>query len=105
MDDVEARLRQFRPRRPAMIPDKRLQILRGPVWLATAALIAAAMFVASWLQRPRPQPVVAPTLGALTSLAVESPDQLDATLTRMSSGLLPDVRDAFSGSSQPKESQ
>jgi hypothetical protein len=103
MDDFESRLRAFRPRRPASIPDERLQFLRGPMWLATAALIAAAMFIASWLARPRPQPVPDPTLGALTTLAVESPDQLDGALTRMSRSLLPDVRDALSGAA--KESQ
>ena len=105
MDDVEARLRQFRPRRPASIPDERLQFLRGPLWLATAAVIAAAMVVASLLMRRRPLPAVDPTLGALTTLAVESPDQLDGALTRMSGTLLPDVHDALSPARQPKESQ
>ena len=102
MSDIESRLREFRPRRPAAIPDERLQMLRGPIWLAIAAAVAAAMFIASWLDRPRPQAAPAPTLGALTRLAVESPDQLDGALTRMSRDLLPDVRDALSA---PKESQ
>ena len=89
-DDIEARLREFRPRRPAVIPDERLQLLRGPMWVAVAAGLAAAMFVASRLRTPdrRPLPV---TLGALTAIAVERPADLDAALTELSRSSLPDV--------------
>ena len=104
MDDLEAKLREFRPRRPAMIPDERLQLLRGPIWVAAVAAIAAVMLIASWIERPRPQPAPPATLGALTTLALESPDQLDTVLTRMSGTLLPDVHDALSPARQPKES-
>jgi hypothetical protein len=90
-DEFEARLRQFRPRRPAAIPDERLQRLRGPIWVAVAATLAAAMLIASWLKTstsPRPADL---TLGALTKVTVESPEDLDATLTRLSRTSLPDV--------------
>ena len=91
-DDLESRLREFRPRRPAMIPDERLQRLRGPIWLGVAAGIAAAMLIALWLQKPAP-PVEQPstvTLGALNGFA-DRPDALDAALTQISRSTLPDV--------------
>src|SRR5438876_4068825 len=95
MNDIESRLRQFRPRRPAVIPDERLQLLRGPIWVAVAAGMAAVMLIASWMQRPaqpqQVQPVASITLGALTTIAVEHPEQLDAALTEMSRTALPDV--------------
>src|SRR5215467_15953022 len=90
-DDFEARLREFRPRRPAMIPDERLQRLRGPVWLAVAAAMAAFMLIAGWLRRPSMPEPVAPTLGTLTAIAMERPDDLDAVLTDISRTSLPDV--------------
>jgi len=91
-DDIEARLREFRPRRPAVIPDERLQRLRGPIWLGVAAGMAAAMLVASRLQKPAPPPQQPPavTLGALNSL-VHNPDALDAALREISRTTLPDV--------------
>ena len=110
MDDIEARLRQFRPRRPASIPDERVQLLRGPVWLAVAAGMAAVMFIATWIRGPRQQapvdvaPPAAITLGSLTTFALDNPDQLDVTLTRMSARLLPDVHDGLSAPRSPKES-
>jgi len=91
-DDFESRLREFRPRRPAAIPDERLQRLRGPIWLGVAAGIAATMFIALWLQKPaRPaQEPPAVTIGALNALA-DRPEALDAALTRISRTTLPDV--------------
>jgi hypothetical protein len=95
MNDIESRLRQFRPRRPAAIPDERLQLLRGPIWMAVAAGMAALMLIATWMQRPpQPQqvrPAASVTLGALTTIAVEHPEQLDAALTELSRTTLPDV--------------
>src|SRR5215813_11497944 len=88
-DDIESRLREFRPRRPAMIPDERLQLLRGPIWIGVAAVLAAAMLIAVRMQRPSPP--VTPTLGALTAIALERPDDLDAVLTEISRTSLPDV--------------
>ena len=90
MNDIESRLRQFRPRRPAMIPDERLQFLRGPIWIAVAAGLAALMFVNSWMRRPGPQPEPASTI-RLTRLALERPEQFDAELSRISASSLPDV--------------
>jgi len=101
-DDLESRLGKFRPRRPAAIPDERLQRLRGPIWVAVAAGLAAAMLIAARLQSPGklPEPPgavtvdaarSAPTLGALTALALERPDDLDAALARISRETLPDV--------------
>ncbi len=93
MDDdrFEARLREFRPRRPAMIPDERLQLLRGPIWLATAAVIAAVMLIAAWLQKPAVPQATDVTVGALTKVALERPEALDAALLRLSQTSLPDV--------------
>jgi hypothetical protein len=88
--DLESRLREFRPRRPATIPDERLQLLRGPVWIGVAAVLAAAMLIAVRMQRPSRPPVM-PTLGALTAIALERPDDLDAALTEISRTTLPDV--------------
>src|SRR5438270_588844 len=56
MNDIESRLREFRPRRPAAIPDERLQLLRGPIWVAVAAGMAAVMLIATWIRGPRPEP-------------------------------------------------
>jgi hypothetical protein len=104
-DDIESRLGNFRPRRPAAIPDERLQRLRGPIWVAVAAGLAATMFVSARLQSPGKLPAPpgavtvsaarsVPTLGALTALAVERPDELDAALARISRETLPDVAQA-----------
>jgi len=90
-DDIEARLREFRPRRPAMIPDERLQRLRGPIWIAVATAMAASMVIVTWLRRPPTPEAVAPTLGTLTAIALERPDDLDAALTEISRMSLPDV--------------
>ena len=90
-DDLESRLREFRPRRPAMIPDERLQRLRGPIWVAVAAGLAAAMFVAARMHRPSTREAITPTLGTLTTIALEHPDDLDAALTEISRTSLPDV--------------
>jgi hypothetical protein len=89
-DELESRLREFRPRRPAMIPDERLQRLRGPIWVGVAAGMAAAMVIAAWLHRS-PRETVAPTLGALTTIGFERPDDLDGLLREMSRASLPDV--------------
>ena len=91
-DDLESHLREFRPRRPAAIPDERLQRLRGPIWLGVAAGMAAATFIALRLQKPAPpvEPLPAATLGALNALA-DRPEALDAELTKMSRTTLPDV--------------
>lgn len=92
MDDLEARLREFRPRRPADIPDQRLQRLRGPLWVAAVGGLAAAMFIASRLHGPAPlvqRPSL--TLGALTAIGIDRPDELDAALTELSRTSLPDV--------------
>ena len=90
LDQIERRLREFRPRRPAAIPDERLQRLRGPIWVAVAAAIAAAILIATRLRTPSTQGV-APTLGTLTAIALERPDDLDAVLTGISRTSLPDV--------------
>ena len=91
MDDLEVRLRSFTPRRPAAIPDERLQRLRGPIWVGAAAALAAAMFIASRLiPAPSAQRPPAATLGSLNLLA-DRPDALDAALTQISRTTLPDV--------------
>lgn len=94
MSDIESRLREFRPRRPAAIPDERLQLLRGPIWLAVAAALAAAMLIATFIRRPiqpsHPAPDV-DTIETLTRLAIEQPDEFDAVMARISAASLPDV--------------
>ena len=98
MNDIEFRLREFRPRRPAPIPDEHWQLSRGPLWLAVAVGLAAAILIVARMQtQPRPQqpPVQRAadiSLGALTTMAVERPAEFDAALTRMSRASLPDVR-------------
>jgi hypothetical protein len=91
LNEFEAHLRKFRPRRPAAIPDERLQRLRGPLWVAVAAGIAAAMLIATWLRAPEPRPVVINVAAALTELALENPEAFDAALTQISRTSLPDV--------------
>jgi len=91
VDEFESRLREFRPRRPSAIPDTRLQLLRGPIWLATAAGIAAVMLIATWLRAPPPPPAVINVGAALTELALEHPEKFDAALTEISRTALPDV--------------
>jgi hypothetical protein len=90
MDDFESRLREFRPRRPAAIPDRRLQLLRGPIWVAVAAGMAAVMLVATWMKAPSTD---RPPVGAaiLTTLALEHPEAFDAALAEISRASLPDV--------------
>ena len=109
MTDIEARLKEFRPRRPAALPDERLQRLRGPIWLAVAAGMAAVMLIATWVRGPRPERAdtmpASLTLGPMTAFALANPDRLDAALTRMSPAVLPDVRDALSGPVPSKESR
>lgn len=95
MDDLEALLRQFQPRRPRPLPD-----LEGPrrvrpfVWIAASGLAAAVVLMVAQYERT---PVVeAPravdvTLGALNAYAMRSADDLDKALTRTSSAILPDV--------------
>ena len=97
MTDIESKLREFRPRRPAAIPDERLMVLRGPLWVAVAAGAAAVMFVTAHVQKPTPVPPTSPSarLGALTAVALGDPDQLDAVLTRLSGEVLPEVYDAL----------
>ena len=89
MTDIESRLREFRPRRPAAIPDERLQWLRGPIWVAVAAGLAAVMFVNARIRHPQPELRSAPP--TLTELALEHPDEFDAELSRISADTLPDV--------------
>jgi len=105
LEHLEKRLREFRPRRPAAIPDERLQLLRGPIWVVLAAAMAAAMLIAVRLHGPstssQRELAVPPvdivdtvdivTLGAMTTIAAEHPDQLDTVLTQLSRTTLPDV--------------
>ena len=110
MDEFEARLREFTPRRPGPLP--RPSKARPAVWLA-GAIAAAAVAVVIVVGRnvgSRGQTVAAqdagsaagvgrdfsparsaPTIGALTPLALNNPSALDAALTRMSQDLFPDV--------------
>jgi hypothetical protein len=107
MDELEALLRQFQPRRPRPLPDlegpRRVRpptfapppLRRGKrVWIAAAGLAAAvAILVARYeptpvVEAPRPAGV---TLGALNAYAMKSAEDLDKALTTISSAILPDV--------------
>jgi hypothetical protein len=95
MDELEALLRQFQPRRPKPLPDDGdARRFRPLVWVAASGLAAA---VVTMLVRHEPTPVVeAPaavsvTLGALNAHAVRSAEDLDKALTRTSSAILPDI--------------
>ena len=95
MDELEALLRQFQPRRPKPLPhDRDARRFRPLMWVAASGLAAAVMILVA---RHEPTAVVeAPaaigvTLGALNAHAARSPEDLDHVLTRTSSAILPDV--------------
>jgi hypothetical protein len=95
MDELEALLRQFQPRRPRPLPDvERSRRFRPHVWIALSGLAAAGVLMVVRYQRT---PVVdspdtiAITLGALNTYAVKSLDDLDQALTKTSAAILPNV--------------
>lgn len=96
MDELEALLRQFQPRRPGPLPDiARPRRPRWPVWIAVPGIAAAVIVVAIVARRERAPAVeisrVAITLGALNARVLNNDDELDAVLTRASRAILPDV--------------
>jgi hypothetical protein len=94
MNDIEFRLRQFRPRRPAPLPDKHPEVSRRRFWLAVAGGLAAALLIVAGMQtrQPRVGGSADVGLGALTAMAIDKPAEFDAALTRISRASLPDVR-------------
>ena len=93
-DDIEFRLRTFRPRMPSPLPERFvLRRSRAPLWTVAVAGIAAAVLIVSRARSPVPPKdlIESPTLGALTTLAIGNPDELDAALARISRVSLPDV--------------
>jgi hypothetical protein len=92
-EDIESRLRTFRPRRPApLLEHYVLRRSRAPFLIAAAAVIAVAVLVVSWIERRRVAPAVdSATLGSLTALALDDPEEFDAALARISRASLPDV--------------
>jgi len=103
-DDIEFRLRAFRPRRPAPLPEHfALRRSRVPFLLTAAVAIAAMIVVALRVDRRPAVPVErvdTATLGPLTSLALSDPEAFDAALARISSVSLPDVERAGSALQQ-----
>jgi len=98
MDDIEFRLRAFRPRQPAPLPGHfPLRRSRAPFLIVAAAAVAVAVLVV-WRFEPRPvvpaEPGDGATLGTLTSLALNDPEAFDAALARISRESLPDVGQA-----------
>jgi hypothetical protein len=93
--DIEARLREFRPRRPAPLQEHfELRRTRAPFWLAVAAGIAVAVLVGWRVERARrtwAEPVESARLGTLTTLALNDPEEFDRALARISRESLPDV--------------
>jgi hypothetical protein len=96
MDDIEFRLRQFRPRRPAPL-EARFVLCRSrrPFWIVVAAALAATILIAVRLDRPAKAPSEEPaervTIAQLTTIAIERPDEFDAVLTRISRTAMPHV--------------
>jgi hypothetical protein len=94
-DDIEFRLRTFRPRMPSPLPERFVQRRsRAPFWTGAVAGIAAAVLIVSRVARspdPPKERIESPTLGALTTLAIDNPDELDTALARISRVSLPDV--------------
>jgi hypothetical protein len=94
-DDIELRLRAFRPRRPAPLPEHFVRRRSRVPFLVTAAVaIAIAVVVVLRVDRRPVSPLERidnATLGALTSLALSDPDAFDSVLSRISGVSLPDV--------------
>jgi hypothetical protein len=94
-DDIEFRLRTFRPRMPSPLPGRFvLRRSRAPFWTVAVAGIAAAVLIVLRVARspvPLKDRIESATLGALTTLAISNPDELDAALARISPVSLPDV--------------
>src|SRR5215470_422211 len=97
--DIEARLREFRPRRPAPLQEHfELRRSRAPFWIVAAASACIAVVVlVGWRVRRTPEPPLEPveaTLGSLTNLALGDPEKFDEALARISRTTLPDVERA-----------
>jgi hypothetical protein len=93
-NDVEFRLRAFRPRRPAPLERHfELRRSRAPFWVAVAAGVAVALLVGWRVERARRsiEPADNPTLWSLTTLALNDPEEFDAVLAVISRTSLPDV--------------
>jgi hypothetical protein len=107
MEEFEARLREFKPRRPAALPERARGSRAWWVGPAVAAGLAAAVALAVRDQPIRSELVrsdatqdsgpatparnAVPTVGSLTALALSDPAALDAALARISRESLPDV--------------
>src|SRR5262245_40758363 len=95
MDELEALLRQFRPRRPRPLPDVEPSRRFRPVaWIAASGLAAAVVLLVMRLERTPgvdAPDAVSITLGAFNAYAVKSPEDLDRALTKTSAAILPDV--------------
>ena len=94
-DDIEFRLRAFRPRRPAPLPEHFvLRRSRAPFLFAAAAAVAVAVLVVWRVERRSvvpAEPVDNATLASLTTLALNDPEEFDRSLARISRESLPDV--------------
>jgi negative regulator of sigma E activity len=89
--DIEARLREFRPRRPAPLQEHfELRRSRAPFWIVAAAAAATVLVVVRRDRAPSDR-IDSATLGTLTTLALTDPEQFDVALARISRESLPDV--------------
>ena len=96
LEDIERRLRAFNPRRPAPLPATAVLFRsRRPFAIAAAVALAASTLIV-WRLKHEPLspggPAAVATLGPLTTLVVEHPDEFDAALTRISLASLPDLQ-------------
>jgi hypothetical protein len=99
MDELEALLRQFQPRRPGPLPDvERPRGSRPLVWAAFSGVAAAVVLMVGWRgpatvleQKATRTRAAAVTLGDLSAYAASDASDLDEILTRTSRAILPDV--------------
>ena len=94
MDELESLLRQFRPRRPAPLPDvEHGRGVRPAVRVVLAGIAAAVVILVGWRERisVSDAPGTAVTLGALAPYAIDESRDLESMLARTSRAILPDV--------------
>lgn len=94
MDDIEARLREFRPRRPRPIPIANRRTHRRTILVAlavAAGLVAVFLLSADFRFRDAASAGHRLNRAELTALALENPSQFEDAFARISAESLPDV--------------
>ena len=92
MDDIEFRLRAFRPRQPGPLPERfAVRRSRAPFLMAAAAAVAVAVLVVWRVGRRPAAPADLVDSATLTTLALNDPEEFDRALARISRASLPEV--------------